>query len=85
MPAEVVGVKDVLAGLSFIDEDMRERIRRAIDPLMREVAADSKRQVPNNDQVLSGWVKPLSSSVSYRPFPKYDSQTVIQGIGYNPG
>jgi len=85
MPAEVVGVKDVLAGLSFIDEDMRERIRRAIDPLMREVAADSKREVPNNDRVLSGWVKPLSSSVLYRPFPKYDSQTVIQGIGYNPG
>ncbi len=85
MPAEVVGVKDVLAGLSFIDEDMRERIRRAIDPLMRQVAADSKREVPSNDQVLSGWVKPLSSSVSYRPFPKYDAQTVRQGIGYNPG
>jgi hypothetical protein len=85
MPAEVVGVKDVLAGLSFIDEDMRERIRRAIDPLMRQVAADSKREVPGNDQVLSGWVKPLSSSVSYRPFPKYDAQTVRAGIGYNPG
>ena len=85
MPAEVVGVKDVLAGLSFIDEDMRERIRRAIDPLMRKVAADSKAAVPGNNEVLSGWVKPLSSDVSYRPFPKYDQQTVIQGIGYNPG
>ena len=35
MPVEVVGVKDVLKGLEFIDEDMRQRIRIAIDPLMR--------------------------------------------------
>ena len=85
MPAEVVGVKDVLAGLSFIDEDMRKRIRTAIDPLMRGVAAKSKGFVPANADVLSGWVKPLSSDVSYRPFPKYDSNTVKAGIGYNPG
>lgn len=85
MPAEVVGVKDVLAGLSFIDEDMRERIRRAIDPLMRGVAAKAKGFVPSNGQVLSGWTKPLSSDVSYKPFPKYDADTVKQGIGYNPG
>jgi hypothetical protein len=85
MPAEVVGVKDVQAGLGFIDKDMRERIRAAIDPLMRQVAADSKREVPDNDNILSGWVKPLSSSVSYRPFPKYDAGVVKAGIGYNPG
>jgi hypothetical protein len=85
MPAEVVGVKDVQAGLGFINKDMRERIRAAIDPLMRQVAADSKREVPDNDNILSGWVKPLSSSVSYRPFPKYDAGVVKAGIGYNPG
>jgi hypothetical protein len=85
MPAEVVGVKDVQAGLGFIDKDMRERIRAAIDPLMRQVATDSKREVPDNDNILSGWVKPLSSSVSYRPFPKYDAGVVKAGIGYNPG
>ena len=85
MPAEIVGVKDVQAGLGFIDKDMRERIRAAIDPLMRQVAADSKREVPDNDNILSGWVKPLSSSVSYRPFPKYDAGVVKAGIGYNPG
>jgi hypothetical protein len=56
MPAEVVGVKDVQAGLGFIDQDMRERIRAAIDPLMRQVAADSKKEVPDNDKILSGWV-----------------------------
>jgi hypothetical protein len=85
MPAEVVGVKDVLNGLSFINEDMRERIKAAIDPLMRNVATKAKGFVLNNDQMLSGWVKPLSSNVSYRPFPKYDAGVVKAGIGYNPG
>lgn len=85
MPAEVVGVKDVLAGLSFIDEDMRERIRRAIDPLMRNVASKAKGFVPTNSEVLSGWSKPISSDVKYKTFPKYDAQTVKDGIGYNSG
>ena len=84
MPAEVVGVKDVLAGLSFIDEDLRVRIERAIDPLMRQVASKAKDLVPSNGQVLSGWAKPLSSDIS-RPFPKYDAQQARAGIGYNPG
>ena len=85
MPAEIVGVKDVLAGLSFIDEDMRERIRRAIDPLMRNVASKAKGFVPTNSEVLSGWSKPISSDVKYKAFPKYDAQTVKDGIGYNSG
>ena len=42
MPAEVVGVKDVLKGLVKIDEDMRQRISVAIDPLMRGVAFKAK-------------------------------------------
>jgi len=85
MPVEVVGVKDVLNGLSFIDQDMRQRIRNAIDPLMRDVAVKAKGFVPSDNAVLSGWVKPLSSDVSYRPFPKYDANVVRNGIGYNPG
>jgi hypothetical protein len=84
MPVEVVGVKDVLNGLSFIDEDLREKISRAIDPLMRQVAEKAKGFVPSNAQVLSGWVKPLSSNVE-RPFPKYDASVTKAGIGYNPG
>lgn len=85
MPVEVVGVKDVLAGLSFIDQDMRQRIRTVIDPLMRGVATKAKGFVVSDNAVLSGWAKPLSASVSYRPFPKYDAAAVLGGIGYNPG
>ena len=85
MPVEVIGVKDVLQGLSFIDEDMRQRIRTVIDPLMRGVATKSKGFVLNNNAVLSGWTKPLGSDLSYKPFPKYDAGAVLAGIGYNPG
>jgi hypothetical protein len=84
MPVVVAGVKDVLNGLSFIDEDLRVRISTAIDPLMREVAEKAKGFVPSNEQVLSGWSKPLSSAIE-RPFPKYDGGVVKAGIGYNPG
>ena len=86
MPVEVVGIKDVLKGLEFIDEDMRQRIRTAIDPLMRGVAFTAKTMVKQDSEVLSGWVKPISSpDLKYKPFPKYNAEVVRQGIGYNPG
>jgi hypothetical protein len=82
MPVEVVGVKDVLKGLEFIDEDMRQRIRTAIDPLMRGVAFKAKGFVPNNTDVLSGWAR---ASGNPGTFPKYDARVARAGIGYNPG
>ena len=86
MPVEVVGVKDVLKGLEFLDEDMRQRIRTAIDPIMRGVSFKAKGFVPNNTEVLSGWAKPISSpNLKYKPFPKYDAGVAKAGIGYNPG
>jgi len=82
MPVEVVGVKDVLKGLEFIDEDMRQRIRIAIDPIMRGVADKAKGFVPSNTEVLSGWAK---ASGNPGNFPKYDAGVAKAGIGYNPG
>ena len=85
MPVEVVGVKDVLAGLSFIDEDMYTRIKVAIKPAMLAVETKAKGFVPSNSEVLSGWTKPISSTVDYRPFPKYDAANVKGGIGFKEG
>lgn len=85
MPVEIVGVKDVLNGLTFIDEDMYRRVKFAIAPLMMGVEAKAKGFVPGNNEVLSGWSKPISSTVDYRPFPKYDAATVRGGIGYKEG
>jgi len=85
MPVNVIGVKDVLQGLEFIDEDMRQRIRTAIDPAMRGVALKAKSFVPGNGGVLSGWAKAPSAATAYRPFPRFNSANVRAGIGYNPG
>jgi len=87
MPVEVVGVKDVLKGLSFIDTDMRRRVVAAIDPLMRGVASKAKGFVPANTDVLSGWTKAagIIGPMKYRTFPKYDAGVAKAGIGYNPG
>ena len=85
MPTEVVGVKEVMKGLSFIDEDMYKRIKTAIDPMMRQVEANAKGYVPSNAEVLSGWSKPISSDINYRPFPKYNADNVRGGIGYKEG
>lgn len=85
MPAEVVGVEDVLKGLQFYDDDMYERIKATISPLMRDVEAAAKSDVPDNGSMLSGWSKPISSQVDYRPFPKYEAAMVKGGIGYKEG
>ena len=85
MPADVIGIDDVQKGLSFIDEDMYTRIKTAISPLMRQVEATAKGYVPSNTEVLSGWSKPISSDITYRPFPKYSEANVRGGIGYKEG
>jgi hypothetical protein len=85
MPVEIVGVKDVINGLTFIDEDMYRRVKLAVEPVMKGVEAKAKGFVVSNSDVLSGWAKPISSTVDYRPFPKYNSDTVRGGIGYKEG
>jgi len=82
MQVEVVGVKDVLQGLNFIDVDMRRRVVAAVDPLMRGVASKAKGFVPANTDVLSGWTK---AGTGTGKFPKYDAGIAKAGIGYNPG
>jgi hypothetical protein len=85
MPVEVIGVDDVQKGLSFIDEDMYNRIRTALTPLMKQVEQQAKGYVANDAEVLSGWAKPASDNLDYRPFPKYNSALVKGGIGYKEG
>jgi hypothetical protein len=85
MPVEVIGVDDVQKGLSFIDEDMYNRIKIALVPLMKRVEAQAKSYVVGDSEVLSGWAKPASANLDYRPFPKYNSTLVKGGIGYKEG
>jgi hypothetical protein len=64
---------------------MYNRIRAALTPLMKRVEQDAKRDVPTDAGVLSGWSKPISSTVDYRPFPKYNYALVKGSIGYKEG
>lgn len=52
---------------------------------MLSVADTAKGYVIDNSRVLSGWTKQSGANLNYKPFPKYDAQTVRQGIGYNDG
>ena len=85
MPVEVVGVKDVINGLTFIDEDLYRRVKAAVNPIMKTVESKAKGFVVSNNDVLSGWAKPIQSNVDYRPFPKYDEAKVRGGIGFKEG
>ena len=85
MPVEVIGVDDVQKGLSFIDEDMYNRIKIALVPLMKRVEQQAKGYVASDAKVLSGWAKPASANLDYRPFPKYNAALVKGGIGYKEG
>jgi hypothetical protein len=85
MPVEVIGVDDVQKGLSFIDEDMYNRIKIALVPLMKRVEQQAKSYVASDAEVLSGWSKPASANLDYRPFPKYNAALVKGGIGYKEG
>ena len=85
MPANVIGVDDVQKGLNFIDEDMYNRIKIALIPLMKRVEQQAKSYVVGDAEVLSGWAKPASPNLDYRPFPKYNSALVKGGIGYKEG
>jgi hypothetical protein len=86
MPVVIEGIKEVLGGLDVIDEDMRRRIVFITEPMMRRVAAKAQRYVPGNQDVLSGWAKPISSpDIKYKSFPKYDAEVAKAGIGYNQG
>jgi len=80
-PVELVGIEDVLKGLSFIDEDMHAKIRAGIKPAMLAIRNKARNLVPG--KVLSGWSKPISSDVTYRPFPKYDPAHIKSLIDYS--
>ena len=82
-PVELVGIEDVLKGLSFINEDLHAKLRAAVKIPMMNIAAKARGFVPA--QVLSGWSKPIGTDINYKPFPKYDVRIIRAGIGYNDG
>ena len=84
-PLHVVGVNDLLKGLNYIDEDMKERISAAIRPAMLGIRNKARGFVPSNGEVLSGWTREAKPQAGYRPFPRFDSARAKGGIDYGEG
>jgi len=81
----VVGVKELMQGLNYIDEDMHKRISAAIKPAMIGIRNKARGFVPSNTEVLSGWTRTAAPADGYRPFPRFDSATTKGGIDYKQG
>ena len=84
-PLHVAGVNDLLKGLNYIDEDMKERISAAIRPAMLGIRNKARGFVPSNSEVLSGWTREAKPQAGYRPFPRFDSAKAKGGIDYREG
>lgn len=84
-PLHVIGVKELLQGLNYIDEDLHDRISAAIKPSMIGIRNKARGFVPSNGEVLSGWTKQAKPQADYRPFPRFDSAMAKGGIDYKVG
>jgi hypothetical protein len=80
-----IGVKELMQGLNYIDEDMQARISAAIKPAMIGIRNKARGFVPSNNEVLSGWTKTAKPNADYRPFPHFDSAMAKGGIGFKQG
>jgi len=80
----VVGVEDVLKGLTFINDDLFFKVKAAVKPVMLGVRDKARGFVPSNGEVLSGWVKGGGKPTeNYRPFPRFDSSNIKSLIDYS--
>ena len=86
MPVVVNGVREFLKAIDEIDEDMFKNVKASLKTPMIKVANLSKQEFPDNDKVLSGWLKQAQPQEGQRrPFPAYDQNTARQGIKYKLG
>jgi hypothetical protein len=83
---KVVGVDDVLKGLTFINDDLFYKVKAALKPVMLDVRDNARNDVPDNSGVLSGWVRGGGPRTKdYKPFPNFDSSHIKSLIEYSDG
>jgi hypothetical protein len=86
MPVVVNGVREFLKAIDEIDEDMFKNVKASLKTPMIKVANRSKQEFPDNDKVLSGWLKQAQPQEGQRrPFPAYDQETARKEIKYKLG
>ena len=86
MPVVVNGVREFLKAIDQLDDDMFKNVKASLKTPMLKVAYKSKNEFPNNDNVLSGWLKQAEPQEGQRrPFPAYDQAQARAGIKYKLG
>ena len=86
MPVVVNGVSQFLKALKEIEDDTFDNVKARLKTPMIRVAVLAKNEFPNNENVLSGWLKTAQPMEGQRkPFPAYDQGQAQTGIKYKLG
>ena len=79
MPASVKGGIALRKSLRKFSPDLAKELPKEIGAALRPIAKNARGYLPDNEQVLSGWLaRPNSTS----RFPAYDVKTARSGIGF---
>ena len=83
MPVVVNGVSQFLKALREIEDDTFDNVKARLKTPMIRVAALTKNEFPDNENVLSGWLKTAQPMEGQRkPFPAYDQGQAKAGVKY---
>jgi hypothetical protein len=82
MPVVVNGVREFLKAIDQLDDDMYKNVKAQLKTPMLKIAQLTKREFPNNENVLSGWLKQAPGKSA---FPAYDQGQAQAGIKYKLG
>lgn len=87
MPLDISGVSETLRAIRKFDPDLNKQMKREIKVSMLIIRDKARGLVADNTSMLSNWVENGSESqrARYRPFPKFDSADVKNGIIYRSG
>ena len=85
MPTELEGAVQLRIALKRFDGDLSKATQSELSMALRSVTAVAKGFIPSEGQMLSGWTNNVQSSetISYRPFPKFNSTAAKAGITYS--
>lgn len=87
MPLDITGLEGTLKALRKFDPDLNKQMKRQIKAAMIPIRDKARGLVADNTSMLTNWVENGSESqrARYRPFPKFDSADVKNGIIYRAG
>lgn len=90
MPIVVEGIPELRRALKKFAPDLRKEMDAEIRAALKEVIDDAEAKVPNaTPGNLYNWtdrgIEPISRTSKFRAFPKYDAETIKNGLVYSMG